>query len=86
MVIGMKFGRKEPKDQDCKEKVYRACYLFWDRFEKEFGSCYCYDIIGCHLDNEEERQNWLASGGMEKCAEIVKKTAQMLWEFIKEIK
>ena len=55
--MGMKYGRKDPKDQDSKEKVYKVCYDFSNRFEKEFGSCYCYDLIECHLDNEEERQN-----------------------------
>jgi len=84
MVIGMKFGRKDPKDQDSKEKTYAACQLFWDRFEKEFGSCYCCDIIGCHLNNEEERQRWLAAGGMQKCSDLVEKTACLLFEFLKE--
>ena len=86
MVIGMKFGRKDPKDQDSKEKVYKASYDFWDRFEKEFGSCYCHDLIGFYLDNEEERQKWLASGGMQKCTEIVEKTARLLFDFLKEVK
>ena len=84
MVIGMKFGRKDPKDQDSKEKTYAACQLFWDRFEKEFGSCYCCDIIGCHLNNEEERQRWLAAGGMQKCTDFVEKTARLLFKFLKE--
>ena len=75
----------DPKDQESKEKVYRACSRFWERFEKEFKSCYCYDLIGCRLDDEGERQRWLAAGGMEKCAELVEKTALMLYDFIDEI-
>lgn len=85
MVIGMKFGRTDPKDKDRKERVYEKCYEFWDRFEKEFGSGICYDLTGCHLYIEEERQKWLASGGMEKCADIVKKTANILHDFINKI-
>ena len=84
MVIGMKFGRKDPKDRDSKNKTYAACQLFWDRFEREFGSCYCCDIIGCHLNNEEERQRWLAAGGMKNCTDLVEKTAHLLFEFLKE--
>jgi hypothetical protein len=38
-----------------------------------------------HLDNEEERQNWLTSGGMEKCTQAVEKTAQMLCEYIEKM-
>ena len=85
MVLGMKFGRTEAEDQDRKEKVYELGYRFWDRFEKELGGCYCYDLIECHLDNKEERKAWLASGGMEKCGSIVEKTARLLHDFLDEI-
>lgn len=86
MVIGMISGRKDPKDKESREKTYEQCRQFTDRFEKEFGSSCCHTLIGCHLDNEEERQQWLAAGGMEKCASIVEKTAQMLFDFIRKIK
>ncbi len=85
IVIGMKIGRNNPKDQELKEKVYKACYDFGNRFEKEFGSTICYDLIKCHLDNEEERQRWLAAGGMQKCTDLVEKTALILFDFINEI-
>jgi C_GCAxxG_C_C family probable redox protein len=85
MAIGMKMGRTDPNDRETLLKVYEKCQQFWNQFEKEFGSNICYNIIGCHLDNEEERQKWLASGGAEKCGGIVEKTAQMLCESIKEM-
>ena len=84
MTIGMKLGRTNPKDKEAVSKVYAKCQEFWNQFEKEFGNIECYPLIGFHLDNEEERQRWLKQGGMEKCAAIVEKTAQMLCEFIKE--
>jgi C_GCAxxG_C_C family probable redox protein len=86
MAIGMKMGRTDPREKETVAKVYGKCRQFWDRFEKKLGSTHCYNLIGYHLDNEEERQKWLASGGMEKCADIVGKTASMLCEFIYEIK
>jgi C_GCAxxG_C_C family probable redox protein len=86
MAIGMKMGRTDPRDKETVAKVYRKCQQFWDRFEKELGSTNCYNLTGYHLDHEEERQRWLASGGMGKCASIVQNTAQMLCEFISEIK
>jgi C_GCAxxG_C_C family probable redox protein len=86
MAIGMKMGRTNPKDKEAVAKVYEKCQEFWGRFEKEFGSNVCYNIIGFHLDNEEERQKWLHSGGMEKCAAVVEKAAGMLCEFLNEIK
>lgn len=86
LVIGMKLRRRDPKDQENKEMVYKESYRFWDQFEKKFGSCYCYDLIHCHLDNEEERKRWLASGGMEKCGKIVERTAGMLCDFMNAMK
>ncbi len=86
MVLGMKFGRTDPGDQDGKERVYGMGYRFWERFEKEFGSCYCYDLIQCHLDREEERKKWLASGGTGRCRSIVERTAGLLYEFLEEVK
>jgi len=82
MAIGMKMGRTDPKDKETVSRVYTKCQQFWDQFEKEFGSNLCQTITGYHLDNEAERQKWLASGGMEKCAAIVGKTAEMLCEFV----
>ncbi len=86
MAVGMKIGRTDPQDKKAVAKVYEKCQEFWSRFEKEFGSNVCYNLTGAHLDNEEERQKWLASGGMEKCAKIVERTAQMLCDFMKETK
>jgi C_GCAxxG_C_C family probable redox protein len=85
MAIGMKMGRTDPEDKATVAKVYEKCREFWDRFEREFGSNVCYKIIGAHLDNEKERQRWLASGGMEKCGEIIERTAFMLCEFLNGI-
>jgi C_GCAxxG_C_C family probable redox protein len=86
VAIGMKLGRTDPKDKEAVTKVYVKCREFWNQFEKEFGSNVCYNLIGFHLDNEGERQKWLASGGMEKCADIVGKTAGMLCNFMNDMK
>jgi len=85
MAIGMKMGRTDPKDKEAATKVYLKCRKFWNQFEKEFGSRECYQLTGVHLDNEEERQQWLAAGGHEKCGTIVEKTAQMLCEYMKKV-
>ncbi len=86
MGIGMKMGRTDPSDKEAVARVYGKCREFWNQFEKEFGSNVCYNLTGYHLDNEEERQEWLASGGMEKCVAIVEKTAGMLCNLFHETK
>jgi len=86
MAIGMKMGRVDPKDREAMSKVYEKCQQLWDQFEKEFGSNICYNIVGLHLDNEVERQKWFTSGGREKCADIVEKTARMLCDSLADTK
>ena len=86
MAIGMRMGRTDPKDRGTLQKVYSKCQYIWDRFEREFGNVNCYNIIEAHLDNEEERQKWLAAGGREKCADLVEKTAHMLCDSFYENK
>lgn len=84
MAIGMKMGRTDPKDRKTLRNVYEKCQQFWDQFEKEFGSNFCYNITGIHLDNDEELKKWLAAGGRDKCADLVGKTARMLCDFLNE--
>lgn len=86
MAIGMKMGRVDPKDRETVSKVYDKCQQFWDQFEKEFGDVHCYSLIGFHLDDPEENKKWLATGGREKCAHIVEKTAQMLCDSLAGLK
>jgi C_GCAxxG_C_C family probable redox protein len=85
MALGMKMGRTDPKDEKGLSAIYEKCRQFWDRFEKEFGSNLCCEIIGCHLDNQDERQKWLDSGGRERCADLVGRTAEMLSAFMEAI-
>ena len=86
MAIGMKVGRVDPKDRETLQKVYDKCQGFWSQFEKEFGNVNCYSLIGYHLDNPEESKQWLATGGREKCSEIVENTARMLCDSLADIK
>jgi len=86
MAIGMKMGRIDPKDRETLSKVSEKCQQLWDQFEKEFGNINCYSLIGYRLDNPEENKQWLATGGREKCACIVEKTARMLCDFLGGIK
>ena len=86
MAIGMKMGRTDPKDRATLQKGYDKCQQFWGQFEREFGNINCFNIVGVHLDNKEDRQKWLAAGGREKCADLVEKTARMLCDSLNENK
>jgi C_GCAxxG_C_C family probable redox protein len=85
MVIGMKLGRKHPKDYEAVAKVFGTVEKLWDRFEKEFGGTECHKITGYHLSNTEERDQWCAAGGRQKCHALAEKTAQMLCELLEGV-
>jgi C_GCAxxG_C_C family probable redox protein len=85
LLIGVRIGRSDAQDRDGREKAYNATYQFWDRFEKEFGNTVCAALTGCRMDDGEDRRRWLAAGGPERCAEMVGRTAAILFDLLDEI-
>ena len=84
MIIGMRFGRTAQGDKEAASKTYEKIGRFMDRFEKEFGSSQCYTLTGCHFDSPAESKKWKASGGPEKCSDIVEKSARILYEIVEK--
>jgi C_GCAxxG_C_C family probable redox protein len=84
MVIGMIRGRADANDQDRKEDAYSKCAQFWEAFEKEFGSNECYGLSQCRFDDPADRERWLRSGGMAKCARIVERAVELLSGVLQE--
>ena len=86
LIIGAKVGRKDAQDRDGRDKATGGARGFWDRFEGEFGSTECRALTGCRMDDESDRQRWLAGGGSEKCRDMVERTAAILFDFLDEMK
>jgi C_GCAxxG_C_C family probable redox protein len=77
MAIGLKYGRMEP-DED-KEKAYGLALKFYERFEKEFGSVLCYDLIECDLTTSEGRKKAKdLKIHEEKCFKFVERAVDIL--------
>lgn len=49
MVIGLKYGRTRPEDDEAKEKTYRLVLEFHRRFQDLHGSTVCRELIGVDL-------------------------------------
>jgi len=85
MGLGLKRGRHLGEPKEAGEDIYSITQEFWKRFEREVGSCICYDIIKTHLWDAEARKEWAAAGGPQKCREIMRKAARIAVEMADRI-
>lgn len=53
MSIGLKYGRERGDDNESKAVVYGKVRELFSAFEKEFGTCGCFDLIGIDLTTPE---------------------------------
>jgi C_GCAxxG_C_C family probable redox protein len=53
MVIGLKYGRTRPEDEEAKARTYRLVREFWQRFLDRHGSTDCRELIGVDLSSAE---------------------------------
>ncbi|HUU36662.1 MAG TPA: C-GCAxxG-C-C family protein [Candidatus Desulfaltia sp.] len=53
MIIGLKYGRTRPEDEEAREKTYRLVHEFYRRFQDIHGSTVCRELIGVDLNTPE---------------------------------
>jgi C_GCAxxG_C_C family probable redox protein len=53
MVIGLKNGRTQAKDDAAKEKTYALCQELVRRFRARHGSLRCKELLGCDIGTPE---------------------------------
>ena len=77
LALGMRCGLEREKfgDIDALVEGYQPIMEYYRKFEAEFGSRYCYEIIQSDLSNPEQRQKWLERGGWEECSQLVGKAS-----------
>jgi len=83
MAIGLNYGRMQP-DED-REKAYGLALKFYERFEKEFGSVLCYDLIECDLRTPEGKKKAKdLRVHEEKCSKFVARAVDILAGLMKK--
>ena len=77
LALGMRCGLEREKfgDIDALIEGYQPIMEYYKKFEAEFGSRYCYEIIQADLSVPEQRQQWLDRGGWEACAKLAGKAS-----------
>ena len=82
MAIGLKLGRSEAKDTKRRDESYEKASKLYKRFEKEFGSALCYDLIKLDLTTPEGRER-LKAIRLEKCMNFVRAAARNVAQSIR---
>jgi C_GCAxxG_C_C family probable redox protein len=84
MAIGLKHGQAHEDDKAAKEKAYRLSRELMDRFQAEFGSCLCRELLpGIDLASEAGHRRYQAEGWSEKvCRPCVRGAVRILEEIL----
>jgi hypothetical protein len=86
MALGLAFGREKVEDFGALAVSALKARALYARFQQEFGSCLCRDIMAAQLgrfyDLATEYEGFQEAGGYESCPKVVGKTARMAAELI----
>lgn len=83
MAVGAVLGRRSEKDT--MDAVYAAAGQLIEKFEGEFGSRDCRQLLdGCDLGTPEGQVMFRERGFMERCRNFTGRTAEMAREIIAE--
>lgn len=78
IAIGQKYGTNKPTGKE-REKAYFLALKFYDRFQKEFGSVFCRDLVGYDLTDSQERKKARDDDVfLHKCVHFVEKAVDIL--------
>lgn len=84
MVVGLKHGQAREDDKEAKEKTYRLCREVMGRFQAEFGSCLCRELLpGLDLASDAGHERYKAEGWSAKvCQPCVRFAVRLLEEIL----
>jgi C_GCAxxG_C_C family probable redox protein len=83
MVIGLLYGRGEHDEKDKQEDVYSKVQLFLKKFQEQFSTISCFEILdGCNLLTEQGQTRFYSDNLIEKCNSCIFATVKILEEII----
>ena len=82
IAIGLKYGTTDPTDKDTKMKTYDIVKNAAEKFEKQFGSVNCRDLLGFDLSTPEGKEQAKIDGSFDICTNLIRYTAQIAEEIL----
>ena len=87
MVLGLKYGDHDPKDHAAKTVHYKHIQAFAKRFEAHNGSMICREMLGLQKGDTPAPQPRTSEYYKKRpCPKIVEHTADLLAEYLEEMK
>ena len=81
MALGILFGRNSPNDSP--KKIYALSERMVHDFEKQFGSRYCSELLGCDISTAEGEAIFQANKlGKTLCLDITVQTAGLVMQIL----
>ena len=81
MALGLKYGHHIEGDMDRKRKCYAKSREYMDRYEKEFGSYMCRDLLGYDMKDEGARER-NKDKHLTVCPPIITNAVKLLEEIL----
>lgn len=83
IAINLKYGRLKAEQEEEKEKTYDLARNFYRRFEGEFGSALCCDLIECDPATPEGQEKYRELDLKEKkCVGFIEGAVRILMDLV----
>lgn len=83
MVIGLKYAKTKPEDDESKERTYALVQQFAERFRERNGSTVCRELLGYDLSTPEGRQQVEEQGiSQTLCPGLVRSAVEILHDIL----
>ena len=83
MVIGLKYGMTQAKDEGARDKTYKLAQEFMARFKERHGSMVCRELLGYDLSKPEGRKAAHDKGLFSTlCPELVRDAVEILEQML----
>lgn len=83
MVIGLKYGKTRPEDDEAREKTYSLTQEFFSHFKKKHKTLACRQLLGIDLSRPGGYEQASAQGLFDSiCQQIISSAIQILEEIL----
>ncbi len=86
IILGMKYGRTDPNDDESKKKVYQITAQLIKEFEKKKGTTLCNSLLGVDIGTEEGMDKAKENGLLDTiCPDNVRISSEILDRLLAEV-